>query len=35
MASEDKAIMNFALPDVDWNDVGKSITRVCFCIYTL
>lgn len=26
--------MNFALPEVDWNDLGKSITRVCtftFC----
>lgn len=22
--------VNFAIPDIDWNDLGKSITRVCF-----
>lgn len=22
--------LNFAIPDVDWNDVGRSITRVCY-----
>lgn len=22
--------LNFAIPDVDWNDIGRSITRVGF-----
>jgi hypothetical protein len=25
--------MNFAIPDLDWNDLGKSITRVCVIFY--